>query len=100
MSIESLHRVITRALAEPEFRDLLFNHTSQALCDYDLSAAETAMLTGLTPATLGRLASEFKLRQARGAIHAPSPETRESLRLVWGDPSRPVDHNHGGQRPS
>ena len=48
MSIENLNRVIRRAVAEPLFQSLLLRDAGQALCEYDLSAAELAMLTGLT----------------------------------------------------
>ena len=68
MSIDQLNRVIRRAVAEPAFQSLLLRDAGQALCDYDLSAAELAMLSGLTPETFDGLAGELERRSSRSVI--------------------------------
>jgi hypothetical protein len=75
MSIDSLRQVIARAAAEPEFLNLLCRNSAAALADYDLSAAEMAMVTGLTPETFDALAREL--------------DQRASLSVIWGTRSSP-----------
>ena len=73
MSIENLNRVIRRAVAELAFQSLLLRDAAQALSDYDLSASELAMLTGLTPETFDALAGELDRRTAQGVIWGSYP---------------------------
>lgn len=68
MSIDSLNRVIRRAVAEPAFQALLLRDAPAALGDYALSAAELAMLTGLTPETFGALAGELDRRISQSVM--------------------------------
>jgi hypothetical protein len=77
MSIDSLNRVIRRAVAEPVFREQLLGDAAQALCEYDLSGAELTMLTGLTPETFDALAGEL--------------ERRVSQSVIWGTRAGPSD---------
>jgi hypothetical protein len=68
MSIDNLSRVIRRAVVEPAFQALLLRDAGTALCEYDLSAAELAMLTGLTPETFDSLAGELDRRISQSVI--------------------------------
>jgi hypothetical protein len=51
MSTATVKQVIARAVAEPEYRQLLFKTPAQALAGYALSGDEQAALSGLTPET-------------------------------------------------
>jgi hypothetical protein len=68
MSIETMNRVIRRAVVEPAFQQLLLREAATALGEYDLSAAEMAMLTGLTPETFDALAGELDHRISQSVI--------------------------------
>jgi hypothetical protein len=74
MTIAALSAVIARAVREPEFREVLFQDAAAALDGYPLSAAETAMLTGLTAETFRSLAAELDRRAALGVVRGSRSE--------------------------
>jgi hypothetical protein len=48
MSAETVTQIITRAVTEPEYRQLLFKRPDEALAGYELSEVEAHALHGLT----------------------------------------------------
>ncbi|MBI5290616.1 MAG: hypothetical protein HY872_01930 [Chloroflexi bacterium] len=67
MSAETVTTIIRRAVAEPEFRGLLFRNASAALAGYDLAEAEHAALTGLNAENFDALAGELEARVSKVA---------------------------------
>ena len=47
MSVENVQKIIDRAAAEAEYRELLFSHPDQALKGYELTDLEVSNLKGL-----------------------------------------------------
>jgi hypothetical protein len=62
MSDEGLITVLTRAMRQPAFRDLLLRDPEQALAGYTLTPSESYRLRTLTRETFDALAAELKLR--------------------------------------
>jgi len=56
MSAESVETIISRAMSEPSFADLLFSEPDQAIAGYDLTAEEVANLRALPRADFDVLA--------------------------------------------
>jgi hypothetical protein len=67
MSDDGLITVLTRAMRQPEFRDLLLSDPDQALAGYVLTPSESYRLRTLTRAVFDELAQELKLRLRRPA---------------------------------
>jgi hypothetical protein len=67
MSDEGLITVLTRAMRQPEFRDLLLSDPERALAGYALTPAESYRLRTLTRETFDALAKELKLGLHRTA---------------------------------
>ncbi len=64
MSAETVRQLISRALAEPEFRGRLLRQPAEAGIGYDLSAAEIGALRNLTPENFDTVASMLAERAA------------------------------------
>lgn len=65
MSDEGLITVLTRAMRQPEFRELLLANPDEALVGYTLTPAESYRLRTLTWELFDELAKELKLRLGR-----------------------------------
>ena len=65
MSVESIHQLLARAAAEPEFRGLLFADPAQALAGYELTEAETAALSHLTSDSFDAAVAALETRESR-----------------------------------
>ena len=48
MSVENVQKIVGRAVAEAEYRELLFSHPDQALKGYELTDLEVSNLKGLS----------------------------------------------------
>ena len=70
----TIETILTRAMSNPKFADLLFTNAENALAEYKLSAEEIAKFKGITRADFEALTS-----------HAP--EERKSLATKMGAPS-------------
>jgi hypothetical protein len=75
MSIETVTHIIGRAAQDPEFRADLFAHPAALLAGLDLTAAETAQLSALTPESFDTLAGEL--------------DARASFSVIWGTEAGP-----------
>jgi hypothetical protein len=73
MSAESMKQVISRAVIEPEYRQLLFNQPAQALANYALSPDEQVALTGLTPEAFDGLVGSLEDRISRVSFGFQGP---------------------------
>ena len=65
MSTETVTTIIACAVAEPEFRGLLFRNAPAALAEYDLSDVDRAALSGLNAENFDVLAGELEPRVSR-----------------------------------
>ena len=65
MSLENVQTIISRALTEPEYRDLLFGEPDKALGEYELTDEEAAALKGLEREKFDAVASELEERISR-----------------------------------
>lgn len=65
MSDDGLITVLTRAMRQPAFRDLLLTDPDAALEGYTLTPSESYRLRTLTRALFDELAQELKLRLRR-----------------------------------
>ncbi len=65
MSAETVTTILHRAVAEPEFRGLLFRDPPAALAGYDLADPERAALTGLNAENFDALAGELETRVSK-----------------------------------
>lgn len=87
MSVENTHKIVERAVRDPEYRTLLSNDAAQALEGYELTGEEIAALKRLTPATfhalvrqlVGDMLFESGMLDAE-ALQAWRRETAEELR--------------------
>jgi hypothetical protein len=62
MSDEGLITILTRAMRQPDFLELLLSDPDQALAGYVVTPSESYRLRTLTRATFDELAKELKLR--------------------------------------
>src|SRR5262245_25724467 len=69
MSTDSVKQILVRAVAEPEYRQLLFKQPVQAFIGYDLTGDEQGALNRLTPETFDGLAGNLEERVSRVAIY-------------------------------
>jgi len=65
MSAVVVKQVIARALAEPDFRELLLNEPEKALADLDLSPDEVMSLKSLSRGALEALALQGNQKLTR-----------------------------------
>lgn len=72
MSAESVETILSRAMSDPAFADLLFSDADQAIGGYDLTADEVANLRGISRADFAALATA-------------APEDRRSFALFGTD---------------
>jgi hypothetical protein len=56
MSTQSLQSVLSRAMVDADFADLLFSDPDRALAGFDLTADEIATLKGMGRTTVDQLA--------------------------------------------
>ncbi len=66
--MSTLETILTRAMSDPAFADLLLADPEKALAGYDLTAEEVASLKSMTRADFG-------------ALSADAPEERKSMAL-------------------
>jgi len=59
---EAFITILTRAMRQPEFRDLLMRAPDEALAGYTLSPADSYRLRTLTPEVFDQLAADIKAR--------------------------------------
>lgn len=87
MSLESLQRIIGRAVMEPEYREKLFNDPEAALEGYELSEKEKTALKSMERETFDEVASELEERISRagGAFFLRDTSAREPLGRLFGD---------------
>ncbi len=71
MSIESVQKIIGRAMTEAEFRDLLFNDPAKALADYELTEDESNALKELERKNFDTVAQELEQRISRARFGGP-----------------------------
>ena len=69
MSTQALQSVLSRAMVDPAFADLLFSDTDPALKGYDLTADEVARLKSMGRAQFDQLAKAL-------------PEDRKSFGVI------------------
>jgi hypothetical protein len=67
MSDEGLITVLTRAMRQPAFRDLLLRDPEQALAGYTLTPSESYRLRTLTREVFDQLAAELQAGLTRPA---------------------------------
>ena len=84
MSAETVTTIIARAVAEPEFRGLLFRNAPAALAEYDLSDAERAALSGLNAENFDALAGEMETRMSKSTVL--SVESARVPTIQWSEP--------------
>lgn len=63
---EALEQVVSKAVSDQAFRNLLLTNPAQALEGYDVTAEERAMLEGLTAETFDSFAGQLGDRQTQG----------------------------------
>lgn len=68
MSVESVETIISRAVTEPEYRELLFNEPDKALEGYELTEEEAASLKELEREKFDAVLGELEDRISRGGI--------------------------------
>ena len=68
MTTETVQKVIIRAVTEPEFRDLLFRDSAQALAPYHLTGDEAATLTRLSREAFDAAASALEERSSKAGF--------------------------------
>ena len=68
MSVESVKQIIGRAVAEPEFRELLFTDPGKALEGYELNEQEASALKGLPRENFDAVAGELAERVSRAGV--------------------------------
>jgi hypothetical protein len=90
MGIESLKTIIGRAIAEPEYRELLFSDPDKALEGYELSDEEAAALRGLERDRFDAVASELEERMSRSGL-AADLIMRKRPGIEPMEPSRPLE---------
>jgi hypothetical protein len=64
---EYIQRIISRAVAEPAYRALLFSDPGTVLADYPLTHEERMALARLVPESFDALASEREARISRAS---------------------------------
>ena len=62
--MSTIETILSRAMSDPEFAELLFNDLDKALAEYHLSAEEQAKLEALSRAEFGALALEDRKSMA------------------------------------
>lgn len=72
MSEDSLKQIISKAIAEPEFRKLLLADPGTALSDYNLTEEEKFVFWNLSPEDLDALAGNLEERISRSSYGAPT----------------------------
>ena len=65
MSTATIKQIISRAVVETEFRELLFAEPTKALAEYELTAQERAIFQNLSPTEFDALASNLEERISR-----------------------------------
>ena len=65
MSLETIKTIISRAMVEPEFKDLLFSNLDQALQGYELTDQEIAALKGITREEFDAMGGNLEERVSR-----------------------------------
>jgi len=68
MSQESVTQVIAKALAEPDFRSLLFSKPEEALQGFDLSDDEKRGLSTINPEAFEELSADLEQRISKSGI--------------------------------
>lgn len=87
MTIESIQTIIGRAVAELEYRELLFGDPDNALEGYELSEEEAAALKGLEREKFDEVVGELEERvsKAGGMFLLGDMGVREPLGRLFGD---------------
>ena len=65
MSLETVKTIISRAMVEPEFKDLLFSNLDQALQGYELTDQEVAALKGISREEFDAIGGDLEERISR-----------------------------------
>ena len=65
MSLETIKTIISRAMVEPEFKDLLFSNLDQALQGYELTDQEIAALKGISREEFDAIGGDLEERISR-----------------------------------
>ena len=73
MSREAVKQIISRAMAEPAFREQLRSDPDAALSGYELTAEEMQMLKGLPRESFENGAMDLEERVSRGRIKVKLP---------------------------
>ena len=81
--MSTIETILTRAMSDPEFADLLFTDAEKALAQYSLPAEELSKFKGITRADFEALTS-----------HAP--EERKSLAKSFDSQGRLLIGTEGG----
>jgi hypothetical protein len=68
VTTETVQKVIIRAVTEPEFRDLLFRDSAQALSGYDLTGAEVDTLGQLSREAFDAAAASLEERSSKAGF--------------------------------
>lgn len=71
MSDHSVKQIISRAVLDAEFRQLLLSEPDQALSGYDLTEEEKSIFQNLSPEEFEGLSSNLESRISR-AVHRPT----------------------------
>ena len=76
MSAETVRQIISRAVAEPEFRGLLLRQPAEAIAGYDLSDAELVALRNLTPESFDAVAAGLEQRLSKSGLGMGEQSTK------------------------
>jgi hypothetical protein len=71
MSVESVKQIISRAVLESEFRQLLLSDPAKALAGYELTGEERAIFQNLSQTGLDALAGNLEERVSRALKPGP-----------------------------
>ncbi len=83
MSTEAVQKIIGRALAEPSYRELLFNKPDEAFVGLELTAEEMSALKGLKRDEFDAAASDLEQRISKSLAGIPVDFHARSLDSRW-----------------
>ncbi|MBI3915134.1 MAG: hypothetical protein HY327_13230 [Chloroflexi bacterium] len=75
MSAENLSQIIARAVADAQYRELLFSQTDSAFEGYELTDGEKTLLKNLSRENFDSARSELGARISRGGLTMGSLDT-------------------------
>jgi hypothetical protein len=85
MSHKDVEQIISRAVVDEQFRDLLFSSPNEALAGHDLSADERQALQGLSREKFDNALGDLELLSATGGVTTGGATTATPIgtRFDW-----------------